>query len=256
MSLKKIRIVDFLEVLDVWVLTISTVILIVMYSFVGIDEKYFSSIISFFLAFLSVNALKSRWDTRTIISKITNYHTRTGINKVKWTWFDDGRLTVGGTRNVSLRAMTIKILLKHFQKVDTYHDMVKDASREIGISFGRDLESTLINKNALPTTLQGKVELCMSYDTDAGLGKFDYSDINITEGKIGGYLKIKNSFLTAENNVGEDGCLFFEGYIEGIFSQFIGVNVNVEETACASRNLTSQECMFKITMKNKINGGE
>lgn len=80
------------------------------------------------------------------------------------------------------------------------------------------------------------------------MGKFDVSEIKVSGNCITGQLKIKNAFTASNESNAQNECLFFEGYLEGVFREFVGVDVNIKEITCSSTS-GSNVCIFSVNSK-------
>ena len=162
----------------------------------------------------------------------------------------DGIMNIGMTRNVLLRAETFQKILYSFRDpikdCKIYHDTVRTAAKEVGMTFGKSLKDHLTESewnDKLP--IRKKVEMWIKYDSDCWMGRFDTCNLKYNDNLITGKLKIHDSFLV-DKSKSECQCIFFEGYIEGVFTTFVGVKVNVTEICCAA-NSNNNFCEFSIT---------
>lgn len=238
--------------IDFWVILVtSAIILIVIYEFTTSPDEYLNPIIAYCLMVLSITSMKNHHITKRIRQKaeLMEYcrkNSRFGANDTLWMWYsEDGRVTVGGMPNVTLRALTVQKLLNTFKGAENYGKKIKDVAYEIGESFSISLQQLLGNE--YPTNMQERLHKWISYDTDTGMGKFHYTDIIIDgAGKInaGAKIIIQNSFIVIGRSINNDKeCKFYEGYIEGVFHEFIGIDVDVKEISCGVNGL----CTFLVT---------
>lgn len=169
----------------------------------------------------------------------------------------DGRLRIGNTINVALRAKTIQVLLESFEhafsnKVD-YWDVIKNAGLSIGESFASDLraelialgENRIIKAGRTEDLIKDKLELWSRYDSSTGMGIFLVDSIHFANGILQGTISVKNSFLSYDKHTAHQTCAFLEGYMKGIILHLLDMQVAVKEIACSS---TTGEgvCIFDI----------
>ena len=209
------------------------------------------------------------------ISDLRVGKTRVGVEGVKWEWKNnEGKLSLGNTRNVALRIDTFQLILDSFKTVvdpNTYRDTIKKTAKEIGSSFGERLQIEINSKKNYdgnfisPKSIQEKIEYWLIYDSDTGMGHFEVQNLIIfDERTIQCEFLIHNSFiadkstkrrkngeLTAksyenkengkekEENAkeGKKECIFFEGYLEGVLEAFVDVEVDVKETSCGVKKV-------------------
>lgn len=183
------------------------------------------------------------------VNNVNDKNIRIGRIGDRWYWHDDGPLTIGNTRNVALRTKTIQTLLDHFKNSPDYHDNLRAASKDVGITFGEDIKRELIEKKLYPySDLNKRIKRWEEYDSDTGMGKFSLSEINVRNNHISGQLRIKNAFTSADRINGQNSCLFFEGYLEGVFKEFVGVEVDVKEISCGFIT-NSDSCIFSVNSR-------
>ena len=170
---------------------------------------------------------------------------------------NEGRLKIGNTINVALRAKTMQDILNQFQEenLNGYHTVIKDAGRRVGKSFANDLKAELIqygiqtmtesgNKNEL---LVKKISLWAKYDSSTGMGifKLDQGQLESANGLKGNIL-LKNSFLAYDRISETPTCIFIEGYLEGVISKILQMPIIAKEIECSSVT-GSEYCKFEIT---------
>ena len=157
---------------------------------------------------------------------------------LKYTYIiDQGVLEKGleekAIRNVSLRAETLAIffdVLKNGLLWDSYYKLVKDAGKQVGKNFVKELEIILGHK---PT-----IKEWFEYDATAGMGRFEITDEKDA-------IIVKNSFTAYKTKSKIPVCCFLEGYFEGILSGiFRKPTILVTETDCIAKG--DKECIFVI----------
>ena len=219
-----------------------------------IPEEQLFSVTLFLIILLSFFELNKSKKIETYLQQINenaqNTHdenVRIGRIGNRWYWDKDGPLTIGNTRNVVLRTKTVMTLLDSFKNYPDFSDILRKASKDVGISFGDDLKKELTDKRLYrySNNISDKINLWVDYDSDTGMGNFDISDIKVSDNRISGKLKIKNSFTAADRSLGQNGCLFFEGYLEGVFNKFVGVDVEIKEISCSCIS-KSDLCIFSV----------
>ena len=150
---------------------------------------------------------------------------------------DQGILEKGleekAVRNVSLRAETLAIFfdaLKNGLLWDSYYKLAKDAGKQVGKNFVKELERILGHK---PT-----IKEWFEYDATAGMGRFEMNDEKNA-------IIVKNSFTAYKTKSKIPVCCFLEGYFEGILSEiFRKPTIIVTETNCIAKG--DEECIFII----------
>lgn len=167
----------------------------------------------------------------------------------------DGRLKIGNTINVALRAKTMQELLNQFQKEypNDNQTLIKDAGKKIGESFANDLKAellqygieTIIKSGKKNDLLEKKLSLWTKYDSSTGMGIFELGQLEFTDGLRGNIL-LKNSFLAYDRISEIPTCTFMEGYIEGVISKILQMPITVKEIECSSVT-GSEYCKFEIT---------
>ena len=222
-----------------------------------IPEEQLFSVTLFLIILLSFFELNKSKKIETYLHEINenalnihNENVRIGRIGNRWFWDKDGPLTIGNTRNVVLRTKTVMTLLDSFKNYPDFSDILRKASKDVGISFGDDLKKELTDKRLYrySSNINDKINLWVDYDSDTGMGKFDISDIKVSDNHISGNLKIKNSFTATDKSLDQNECLFFEGYLEGVFKKFIGVDVEIKEISCSCTS-KSDLCVFSVNQK-------
>ncbi len=173
----------------------------------------------------------------------------------------DGRLKIGNTINVALRANTVQELLNQFQKEfpKDYGVIVKNTGKIVGESFAEDLKAELI-QYGIPTIidsgkntklLEEKLSLWAKYDSSTGMGIFelDQNRLEFIDGLRGSIL-LKNSFLAYNRKSAVPTCIFIEGYIEGVTSKILEIPIVAREIECSSVT-GSGYCRFEIINKKE-----
>ena len=151
-----------------------------------------------------------------------------------------------GFRNVSLRAASVEIMLRHLACAgDPARDNLRRAGCEMGISFYEGLHAQLQKESSGPGGLSVGTMLdhWMQYDSSSGMGLFEYCDFQGTP-KLRLQIRVRNAFTC----LGDDNrlCEFLAGYLEGFASKLFKCDVRVTDKTCA-RASDQDICTFKLS---------
>lgn len=173
----------------------------------------------------------------------------------RWS-LENGRLVIGNTVNVALRAKTVQHLLDGFQKPlgDRYSLVLKDLGSTWGKSFADDLKKELtvrgitriIKSGRNSGVLEDKLSLWAEYDSSTGMGIFSIDHIEVTTSGLQGYVLLRNSFLSYDRQSECPVCTLIEGYLEGIIDNLLGIRAVVKEIDCGAVT-GSEYCRFQIS---------
>lgn len=175
----------------------------------------------------------------------------------EWEIEQDGRLRIGQTRNVTLRADTLQIIFDEFANHadDNFDKVIKQVGKDIGKSFYTDFvreyaHHPFINdRDKDPEKIREKIRLYTEYDSGTGIGDYNFDDDLIQRnGELDGEITIKNSFLTHERVTDENKektCTFISGILEGVLTSLLDTHVDVHEKKCSAVE-GDAECVFKI----------
>ena len=170
----------------------------------------------------------------------------------------DGRLKIGNTINVALRACTIQTILRCFETSPnaSYVCTLKHAGLDSGGSFAKELRAELIQRGQVDILKSGKtneivrekLSLWARYDSSTGMGLFDVTKAFMENDLLRGQITVRNCFLSYDRHEAAPTCSFMEGYIEGVLLHLLGIDVTVRETSCSSVTGKGQ-CVFEFTPK-------
>ena len=69
--------------------------------------------------------------------------------------------------------------------------------------------------------------------TDAGLGKIEIAEVNLEEGKV--KIRIWDNFFAEIRNEEETYCNCIEGFVAGMYKQFLSKTPNIQKTKCIAK---------------------
>jgi predicted hydrocarbon binding protein len=168
----------------------------------------------------------------------------------------EGRLKIGNTINVALRAYTVQRILRHVEQAlgeGASSQLLRQAGRDCGESFAQELraeliqlgENSIVKSGKTSETFRKKLDLWARYDSSTGMGVFDVSHVVLDGNLLKGRIVIRNSFLAFDRHTESHTCSFLEGYIEGVVLHLVDVDTTVRETSCSS--ITGNgECVFEF----------
>jgi hypothetical protein len=133
-------------------------------------------------------------------------------------------------RNVSLRVSTIHQIINdlvHAVPASERDDILRKIGSSIGTSWSQDLVNQfylVTNQNASEDNLEDILRLWADYDASAGMGRFDFSNFDITN--YHGEIVLENSFLSRAPS---DWPLneLIAGYLQGSLQALTGAPISV-----------------------------
>ncbi len=147
-----------------------------------------------------------------------------------------GEVEYFGQKVVLLRRDVFGLIRKELSRVagEAANIILGVAGRRVGTEEGRALQAKadelgLKGPEAFPEFVRTAVE-----ETNMGIGKIRVQELAHEEGSI--TLLIQNGFEAEK--LGESlrpTCFFTLGYLEGLFSQLLGIEVKGREVACRGR---------------------
>lgn len=175
----------------------------------------------------------------------------------EWEIKQDGRLRIGQTRNVTLRADTLQIIFDEFANHtdSNFDEVIKQVGKEIGESFYTDFvreyrsHPYIDDRSKDPEKIREKINLYTEYDSGTGIGNYNFDDDLVQrDGELDGEIVIKNSFLTHErvtDKHNQKTCAFISGILEGVLTELLDTYVDVYEEKCSAVE-GDAECVFKV----------
>lgn len=176
----------------------------------------------------------------------------------EWEIKQDGRLRIGQTRNVTLRADSVQTIFDEFADSTNgeFDTVIREVGKEIGKDFYTDFEreykdhaDIIGDRSKDPEKIREKINLYTEYDSGTGIGDYNFDDDLVQrDGELDGKIVIKNCFLTHGVNrdeQDENTCTFIAGILEGVLTKLLDTNVDVDEERCSAVE-EDAECVFKV----------
>lgn len=154
-----------------------------------------------------------------------------------------GEVEYFGQKVIMLRNDAFQLLREELEKrqaAGTGNIILSIVGRKVGVEEGKVLSAVRDAEEGrhLPTFIQNAVE-----ETNLGYGKLEVTDMDLSAKTV--TVSTLNSFETGtKKQSGEPACFFLLGYLEGLFSQLLGVEVRGSETSCRGKG--DMSCDFQL----------